>query len=213
MSIFISFEGIDASGKHTQSDKLKQYFIDAGRSVTKMEFPMYESVTGQMIKDHVTGVWKATMLKQPDVVGTYTHDPSTYLFQCCQLVNRMETIPDELWDRTGDGVFISDRFNASAYAYGLAFGLDFDWLIKTHKRLPQPDLNILLDIPVEESFRRRPDRRDDYEKNAPMLENVRRCYLEIFQKLGPSYVVVDASGTLNETFKKIIECVKQLENK
>ena len=211
--MFIAFEGIDAAGKHTQSERLREHYEGNGKRVTKCEFPMYESITGGMIRDHLTGVWKAQIFKQPEKERVYMVDPSTYLFQCCQLVNRMETLPDGLWNqmfidqRLGGDVYIADRYNASAYAYGLAFGIDLDWLLHTHKRLPQPDLNIFLDITVEESFKRRPDRRDEYEKNSAMLNKVRGCYLKIFGMLGETYAVIDASGTQEQTFDKILAAI------
>ena len=204
--MFLTLEGIDGSGKNTQSELLLRHFQEIeGLRVTKFDLPKYESITGAMIKDHLKGLWKVTTesvdQQNPPL---YMTDPSTYLFQCCQLVNRMETLPDGLWNQGQNDVFIADRYNASAYAYGVAFGMDFEWLIKTHRHLPQPDLNILLDIPIEESFRRRPERRDNYEKNVAMLETVRKSYLDIFSKLGPSYVVIDAAGTREETFAKMI---------
>lgn len=209
--MFIAVEGCDAAGKHTQTEKLKAHFeAIGGLNVTKFDLPKYESITGAMIKDHLKGKWVVTPDSNQDLTGIYRSDPSTYLFQCCQLVNRMETLPDGIWNQGPKDVFIADRYNASAYAYGVAFGLDFDWLIKTHRHLPQPDLNIMLDIPIAESFTRRPERRDNYEKNVTMLETVRRSYLDIFSKLGPSYVVVDATGTREETFAKIVRSIHRV---
>jgi dTMP kinase len=209
MSFFLAVEGLDASGKHTQTEILKKYF-EASYSVTKFEFPQYKSITGELIRDHLTGVWRAEMVREPEAPRKYSGDVGTYLFQCCQLVNRMETLPDELWDRHPGRVYIADRYNSSAYAYGLAFGLDFDWLVHTHRRLPQPDLNVFLDIPIEESFRRRPNRQDEYEKNAKLLERVRECYLEVFRRLGPSYVVIDGLGTTEQVTERILQHVQRI---
>lgn len=224
--MFIAVEGIDAAGKHTQTEKLKEYLEDGcGIRVTKFDLPKYESVTGQMVRDYLVGKWKLAVqgTVQPpffsddssmhELSGPYATDPSTYMFQCCQLVNRLETLPDDLWawsrGRSDDHIFIADRYNASAFAYGVAFGLDFDWLLRTHRYLPQPTLNIFLDISVEESFNRRPERRDAYERNSKMLHTVRDSYLKIFGKLGPTYRVVDASGTIEQTFDRILEEVRR----
>ena len=210
--MFLSLEGLDASGKHTQSENLKRYFERLGRDVMKFDFPRYESVTGQMIKDHLKGLWTVeTQLVDQDKPALYASDPGTYLFQCCQLVNRMECLPDAVWDQKATDrfhrprIFIADRYNASAYAYGMAFGIDFDWLVKTHRHLPQPDVNIFLDIPVEESFARRPERRDNYERNAERLDRVRQCYIEVFKRLGPSYVVLNAQDSIDAVFKQILD--------
>lgn len=216
MSLFLSLEGLDSSGKCTQAQKLYEHFVKAGRDVMKFDLPKYESITGQMIKDHLKGLWHAnvdqSVVSEQSKVATYATNPETYLFQCCQLVNRMECLPDALWKRTidhGDDVFIADRYNASAYAYGMAFGLDFDWLVQSHRNLPQPDINIFLDVSVEESFRRRPERRDNYEKNGPLLERVRQCYLNVFERLGSSYVVIDAQAEVDDVFKRIIAVLNE----
>lgn len=216
--MFIAFEGIDAAGKHTQSENLKEHLKKSpGVNVVKFDLPKYDSITGEMIKDYLQGKWRCDhdsvappgeKFAVPDVQPTYMSDPSTYLFQCCQLVNRLEVLPDALWEPGPFDIFIADRYNASAYAYGKAFGIDFEWLIRTHKRLPQPDLNIFLDISVEESFKRRPDRRDQYEKNSKMLETVRQSYLDIFEMLGPTYAVIDASGTEQETFERVLTAIR-----
>lgn len=205
--MFIAIEGIDASGKHTQTEKLKCFFAESQDfKVHKFDFPKYESVTGRLIRDYLHGVWRAEIdfEKVFRDASIYLNDPSTYLFQCCQLVNRLECLPDELWSDSKD-IFIADRYNASAYAYGLALGIDLDWLLKTHRHLPQPDINIYLDISVEESFNRRPERRDEYEKNVEMLRDVRQSYLEIFGKLGPTYHVIDATGSIDEIHTKILD--------
>lgn len=222
--MFIAIEGIDAAGKHTQTDMLKEYFEKlGGRTVTKLDFPHYDSLSGQIVLDHLKGKWRverqridsgpggpyftddSSAAKLHELSSLYAGDPSTYLFQCAQLVNRLECLPDAAWSNRPEDVLISDRYNASAYAYGIAFGLDFDWLVKTHRHLPQPDLNVFLDITVEESFRRRPERRDNYERNGDMLRRVRQCYLDVFERLGPSYVVLDASAPVDETFELILK--------
>lgn len=220
MSLFIALEGLDASGKHTQTEKLKKHFEDSGFETIKFDFPNYKSITGEMISGHLQGDWKIhvsdeakTMLYDPmrtKDMPEYMVNPSTYLFQCCQLVNRMETLPDDVWEPDHKKVFIADRYNASAYAYGIAFDLNFDWLVRSHRHLPQPDINIFLDISVEESFRRRPNRRDDYEKNSKLLERVRNCYIDVFKRLGSSYVIIDGSGSEEQVFEKILDVIDGL---
>lgn len=212
MTYFIAIEGIDASGKHTQTERLKNHFDNFGFNVRKFSLPSYNSVTGDIISAYLAGDWKVELsdnLKNRDFL--YTVDPSTYMFQCAQLANRMESLPDELWKKdnlNNDNIFIADRYNTSAYAYGAAFGLDVDWLIKTHRHLPEPDITLFLDISVDESFRRRPNRRDEYEKNRKMLNDVREKYIEIFNKLGSRYSVIDATGSEDEVFNKILSYIK-----
>ena len=208
MGLLIAIEGTDASGKNTHSRLLEQRFKEMdGARVRRFSLPVYESVTGEMILGHLKGHWNVDVHAEATQKAEYMHDPGSYLFQCCQLVNRLECMPAGLWRQGRDDVFIADRYIASAYAYGLAKGLNRDWLLRTHRSLPQPDLNILLNIPVEESFSRRPERRDNYENDVAFLMRVRECYLDVFSTLGPTYVVIDASGTVEQTHFRILDCV------
>lgn len=210
--IFIALEGIDASGKATNAKKLHDWFKERVSNVTLLSFPNYQTVTGEMISGHLMGDWHVELspklrIRLYDHQPAYISNPSSYAFQCCQVANRMESLPDGIQQHNPEDVYIADRYNASAYAYGLAKGLDLNWLVKVHRFLPQPDLNIFLDISVEESFRRRPERRDNYEKNVQLLESVRNCYLDVFNKLGSRYVIIDATDDLDSVFKKILQAI------
>jgi thymidylate kinase len=101
------------------------------------------------------------------------------IIQCVMLVDRIEYLPLlQRYDRDPDRLLILDRYYLSGLVYGRADGLDRLWLSRIHASLPMPDVFFLLDIPVSESVRRRPDRRDYYEKNTKKLEQVRQLYLE-----------------------------------
>jgi thymidylate kinase len=87
----------------------------------------------------------------------------------------------------------------------------------------QPDLYVLIDIPVEESFKRRPERRDRNESHRGYLERVRVAYLRLFTERheanmarargdgktrntyvpGPAWRVVDGIGTKEQDAERI----------
>lgn len=219
MSLFIALEGADASGKFSQTKRLEKYFTSIGKHVVRFAMPEYNSISGEMVSGYLRADWTAVLSPDADI-KKYTKSVASYAFQCCHLVNKMESMPDALWKRQpfspGNGddnvVFIADRFNASAYAYGHASGVDVDWLINAYRHLPQPDINIYLDIPIEESFKRRPERRDEYEKNASLLEKVRGSYINIFNRLGDGYSIIDANCDENTVFQKLLVELISFEN-
>lgn len=218
MGFFVTLEGIDSSGKNTQSSLLAEYYAQLGKDVVKFDLPAYETITGEMINGYLKGDWKidvseGALLRLYDKKPLYLSDPSSYAFQCCQIVNRLESLPDTLWDADSSSFFIADRYNTSALAYGSAFGLDVDWLIKIHKHLPKPNVSIFLDIPVEASFKRRPERRDDYEKNFGLLSTVRNKYVEIFNSMGDDYIIIDAFDSKEKVFQRILEQVEKSYNR
>ena len=55
----ITIEGLDGSGKGTQSKILKENLEKTGKKVALFSFPVYESYTGGKVKKYLTGelVW------------------------------------------------------------------------------------------------------------------------------------------------------------
>ncbi len=194
----LSIEGIDASGKATQTEKLRKYISNLNLKVEKLNFPKYDSITGKLIKDYLSG---NTKISSNNILN------EAYLFQCTQIVNRLECLPKDIWTADSDTIYISDRYNTSAIAYGLASNLDFEWLYKAQEHLPTPKFNVFIDIPVEESFRRRPDRRDQYEKNKDLLIKVRQSYLEIFNRMSEGHFIVDGMKSEEEVFQNILKII------
>jgi thymidylate kinase len=73
-------------------------------------------------------------------------------------------------------------------------------------QLPEPDAWFFIDIPAEESVRRRPDRCDYYEKRPGFMERVRRAYRDLFEKKNIEnrpWFVIDGMGTIDEVHDRI----------
>lgn len=186
--MLIVFEGMDASGKATQSRLLAEQL--KGR---RIEFPTYstepDALTGPVITTHLQGQWgTSTRRKVGENVVQYIppQDPllDPLVFQCIMTVNKYEMAPKIQRELDEDRHVILDRYWPSAYAYGRADGLDTAWLLRVHEMLPQPDICFLLDVDYETSMTRRPDRRDRYERKGKayfdqVAANYRRLWLEI----------------------------------
>jgi thymidylate kinase len=113
--------------------------------------------------------------------------------------------PEIVATLTGNRPVVADRYLASAIAYGMTDGLSYDWLLAAQAFLPQPDLNILLDVPVEASFERRPERRDQYELNKSYLQEVANNYRKLWLDRG--WLTVDGTGAVEEVHDKILAAV------
>ena len=104
---------------------------------------------------------------------------------------------------------VSDRFAASTLAYqGYGRGVDLaDLRAATELAIGAcaPDLTILLDVaPDVANARREPDRADRFESQDPGFhDRVRRGYLEMAEAGGDRWVVLDASGTLDEVSRAV----------
>lgn len=169
-SLLIAVEGIDASGKQTQVAALIRGGKDTPPTLNAdgFAFPNYCSPTGRLIK---------RMLSQKPF--EYDRMEQAFLMQSLMTVNRYELWPT-IEQSLAYGDVVLDRYFASGYVYGAYDGLPVDWLRNIHRPLPAPDLYILLDVPVEESFRRRPLREDVYEADRQRLAAVREGYVQLW---------------------------------
>lgn len=144
-------------------------------------------------------------------------DCDPLVFQCLQTVNRFELLPVINAYLEAGRPLVFDRYTASAMVYGTLDGLDPDWIELINMSLPQPDVWIYLDIPIEESFKRRPERRDRYESDRAYLEKVREGYLRLFREkaigqikteYAHGWYIVNGLGTVEEVHERILGVIK-----
>lgn len=204
--VFVAIDGIDASGKETQARKLAE--VLGARLFT---FPDKDSPTGELIYSHLAGEWKCRtfglkrrMSSDRDLVadGVYVDGMA---FQCMQIVNRMERAAEIVHTLNSGRPVVADRYTASAL-YGVAEGLDREWVVRAQSFLPRPDAYILIDIMVEESFARRPEHRDIYESDRSFLEKVAREYRLWWQTAG--WPMVNGMGTPEEVHRSVLAAVE-----
>ncbi len=91
---------------------------------------------------------------------------------------------------------VADRYTPSNLAYGVARGLNLDWLRGLDNGLPKTDLVIVLDVPVDSSFARKVRNRDVHEKDEKFLTRVRRTYKLLGREHG--WKIVNATGPVQE---------------
>jgi len=178
---FIAFEGQDASGKQTQS-KLLAEKIDA----LLLSFPRYETVVGKEIQRNLQYRSVACDVRHVDFAGKTEHGLvvdealNRLVRQALFLLDRYDAAPQILDALDNGRNVVADRYWVSGLIYGASDLLDAQMLERVHACLPQPDVWILLDVPAEESFRRRPKRLDTYESDLEKCKDVRQRYLQLF---------------------------------
>ena len=154
---FIVFEGIDGSGKTTQINKLSKWLISTDLIPPNNKLVITREPGGTKLGKSIRSLLLDTSIeKSPDSITELL----LYAADRSQHVN--EIIRPTL--DQGDWV-ISDRFCGSTLAYqGYGRKLDIN-LIKDLEAIATqgiaPDITFLLDIPIEESIRRRRNRKDD----------------------------------------------------
>ena len=154
---FIVFEGIDGSGKTTQINQLSKWLVSTDLIPKNNQLVITREPGGTELGKSIRSLLLDTSKeKSPD----YITELLLYAADRSQHVN--EIIRPTL--NKGDWV-ISDRFCGSTLAYqGYGRKLDIE-LIKELEIIAtqgvSPDITFLLDIPVEESIKRRCNRKDD----------------------------------------------------
>jgi dTMP kinase len=146
----IALEGIDGSGKHTQLERLEQFFTGRGVAHLEVSFPRYESFFGGMVARYLNGEFGALAEVNPHF--------SALLFAGDRLEARA-TLEAALAEGK---CILADRYVASNLAHQAARVAperqnDFlAWLTEleyTVYRLPREHLVIYLRVPPAEAQR------------------------------------------------------------
>lgn len=207
----VVLEGIDASGKATQIQKLHDWAAArfGSEAVGKHDFPHYSSPTGRLILQLLKNDWALGARPGAEVDLAFTR---ALVLQSLMTTNRLEFVQMLRSFQVPNRFGFLDRYYGSGFVYGEADGLDFEYLLKIHWTLPAPDLWILVDIPPEESVRRRPERRDEYETRAGFMEKVRAGYLRLFKErskdLPGKWTVVDGTASVDDVHKNILAAIQ-----
>lgn len=216
--MIISLHGIDSCGKGTQAEALRAHFAPLYHEVEVLHFPVYDSPTGRVIKHFLScGNYVAEESVSDTTLDAYVRvdqQAQAIVLQSLMVTNRLEQLKKltcyaqvaKTWTQEINELLILDRYNACAMAYGQADGLDPTWLKSIHMALPEPAHCFLLDIPVEESFQRRPKRTDAYESNRERLKKVQANYLTLAE--GQSWHVLDGTRASEEITREIVEVIE-----
>ena len=190
--LLIAFEGLDQSGKQTQTERLRDQLTAAGRQVRLLSFPAYETPIGAEIRRALDGgrEWGADVM------------------QLLYIANRYETKPLIERELARGVILVCDRYVASSVAYGETQGLDASWLRDVQRHLPRPDLTFLLDIAPEVSARRKTTDRDKFERDLALLARVRESYLR--QGADGGWVRLDADRDRDLVASDVFAAVKPL---
>jgi dTMP kinase len=198
---FISFEGIEGSGKSTQTKRLAGYFRSKGHKVIDTVEPG-ETNIGQKIRE---------LLLEPE-----NHmEPLTelLLYYASRAQHVREVIYPAILD---DRIVITDRFSDSTVAYqGYARGLDLKLLSRLNEIVNpdlKPFLTFMLDLDVEEGLKRnrKASKEDRFElETVEFHQRVRKGFLQIASEEPERVKVIDASRNPDEISEEIIKIIEE----
>ena len=204
---FITFEGIDGSGKTTQIKLLNKYLMDRGFDVVLTREP-----GGTALGDEIRDI-----LLNPRNKGISSR-AETLLFEA----SRAQLVEKVIRPSIENGkIVICDRFFDSTMAYqGAARGLGVQAILDMSLWATSglvPDLTFLIAINVEiceqrmKIQRKKPDRIEN-EKNE-FKEKISRGYLDVAEIFKERFEIIDGQMEIGAVFSIIKQRVEVLLNR
>mmetsp|Transcript_26792 Transcript_26792/g.61766 ORF Transcript_26792/g.61766 Transcript_26792/m.61766 type:complete len:290 (+) Transcript_26792:52-921(+) len=184
--LFIVFEGLDRSGKSTQSKLLAKHFESEGLKVKWTCFPDRSTAIGAVIDLYLR--------KKIEVSDKVIHE----LFSA----NRWEKAPTLLADIAEGNSIVCDRYAFSGVAYSAAKGLDFEWCKTPDIGLPSPDAIFYLHVDPKVG-QSRANFGDERYENAEMQTNVRKEFQRSELRAGVSWHDVDGDRAIDAIHAEI----------
>ena len=201
---FITFEGIDGSGKSTQLRLLAGDLRQKGVDVITTCQPGGTPLGGRL---------REAFLETEENVAPMAE---LLLFAADRAQHVEFLIKPGLAENR---IVISDRYADATYAYqGAGRGFPeatVNEVIELATGGLKPDLTLFFDISVETALSRKSTRSDDEAKanrmdfeTAEFYKRVREAYLRIAERESGRFVVVDAEGSIEDIHSKVMELVR-----
>lgn len=195
MGKLIVLEGLDGSGKGTQTDLLVAFLQKKGKKVKKIDFPKYGSAGAALVELYLGGG-----------LGGSPFDTNAYAASMFYAADRYVSFRQD-WGRDyadPDTVIVANRYTTANACHQLSKlpteerepFLRWLWDFEYDKLgLPKPDLVILLDMPVALSKKmvdRRGGKKDIHELDGEYLARCREAALYVSRACG--WTVIPCGG-------------------
>tara|TARA_Y100001970_G_scaffold180262_1_gene219464 strand:- start:7612 stop:8226 length:615 start_codon:yes stop_codon:yes gene_type:complete len=198
--IFITLEGIEGSGKSTSLDFIKSYFHKKNIKFINTREPG----GGPLGKD-----LRKVLLDKNQKIGSEIE-------LLLMMADRGDHIKNIINPALKKGIsVISDRFHDSTIAYqGAGRNIDSKLInsISNLINIPEPNLTLLFDLPVEEALKRVKKRGslDRFESETFKFHNrIRKKYLDLSELHSNRFRVIDSRYNLESVEKNILKILEQ----
>lgn len=215
----IVIEGLDGSGKATQSKLLQASFTQKNINSMQITFPDYESDSSALVKMYLAGTF-----------GQAAHDVNAYAASCFYTVDRYASYKTNWGPFYHDGgLVIADRYTTSNAVHQCAKlpQTDWDsyltWLFDFEYQkvaIPSPDLVIYLDVdPIlsQQLMTQRYDgneaKKDIHEKDVGYLQQSRLAAQYCAKNLGwkqVSCMQQETMRSIDEIHDEILTVVQEI---
>ncbi|MDQ5830695.1 MAG: dTMP kinase [Thermoproteota archaeon] len=186
----IVIEGTDKAGKGSQSRMLAETLKASGKVCVILDFPDYTTSIGMEIKAFLEG--------KRDYLPEVKH----LLFSANRWEKKKE-IESMLENGT---IIVMNRYWQSNLVYGVANGMDTNWLHGLDKGLPKED--IVLVILVNPSISaKRAETQDMFESDSQLAAKAYRNYLKFAKQY--RWKVVDGSKSKEQVHQEVTKIIRK----
>ena len=200
MGIFVDLEGLDGSGKTTQTELICKRLAEDGIDFKQIKLPDYESDSSILVRKYLAGDF-----------GKNAGDVNAYAASVLYAADRFASFTEK-WgaDYKSGKLIFADRYTPANALYQMTklskseWDTYLDWLFDFEYNkigIPAPDIVIFLDMPVEVSQRLMTSRyggdetkKDVHEANVEFLNACREAALYAAEKYGWSVVNCAENG-------------------
>ena len=209
MSLFITFEGVEGSGKTTQIQRLKKYLTQKGFLCKVTREPGGSSI-GEKIRKVLLNPDHSEMVPTSELL----------LYEAARAQHVKGVIEPFL--KKG-GVVLCDRFSDATVAYqGYGRGIDLKWIERLNHLSSQgirPNVTFLLDCPSDLGLKRalqrnralKQEKEGRFEREEIQFHRrVRKGYLDIGKKEPRRVKVIDTQEGEKKVFEKIRKIIDNL---
>ncbi len=185
--LFITFEGIDQSGKSTQAERLEKHLTENGYAVQSWRDP-----GSTLISEQIREI----------LLSSKNHGMSAIAELLLYEAARAQIVEEYIRPALDKNrIVIMDRFYDSTTAYqGYGRGIPLDTITHANRIATGglvPDMTFFIDVTWEESCRRKgKDARDRMESESRFFfDQVRKGYLALVKSEPERFVLIDGSQT------------------
>ena len=200
MGIFIDLEGLDGSGKTTQTQLICSRLQEDGIDFKQIKLPDYESDSSILVRKYLAGDF-----------GKNAGDVNAYAASVLYAADRFASFTEKWGEDYNNGKLIfADRYTPANALYQMTklskdeWDPYLEWLFDFEYNkigIPAPDKVIFLDMPVEVSQRLMTQRyegdeskKDVHEANVSFLNACREAALYAAEKCGWSVISCAENG-------------------
>lgn len=219
MGRLIVVEGLDGSGKATQSEKLYEYLSNRGLNVRKVSFPDYESNSSALIKMYLAGEF-----------GSEADSVNPYAASSFYAVDRYASFKTG-WEKfyNDGGIIIADRYTTSNAIHQCSklpeseWKAFLDWLFEYEYKymgIPAPDAVIYLRVDPDVSqklmsgrYNNDESKKDIHERDTDYLRRSRMSADYCAKELGWRTVECTSDGemrSIDDIFAEISAVIDTL---